>query len=635
MSTPSSPRLQLFKLFLRAALLLLALPALVWVFSAWVLAGYDAAFVQNAQARIDAAPGLTTEARQKGREEIGAFSLTHVCESADTQGLSQAQAVRLRERACGFWGELEQFSMARRLSLMTLVFGVLALLAALGLGALAFANQEARYASFVIGWRALQAVSVVEVVAQGVLGVWLSFWLTAHFFHKYWVQLLAIAGVAAVTTIFMVLAGLFKRVPRDEPLRAEALEEAEAPALWERVRALAAAIGTAPPRQILAGIDANFFVSEAPLAIAGSQFEGRSLYVSLPLLRLLDEEEADAVLAHELAHFEGGDTRSSARLGPKITQYDHYCNAVSAAPFAFPVLLLLRLYRTIFEFAFKRESRERELIADAKACALRSPAALVNALIKVSAYGIYRGHAERALFARAERYEGAVGIAGTIGAGLADYAASPRFIGDMDASRMPHPFDSHPLLADRMAACGYHVPTQEYGVAVTRAPARTWTQAIPLAEAVEARLWASYEALFRQAHERNLAYRYRPANEQEREIVLKFFPDRPYAHGKGQTLTITYQGLQLPDGSLVAWSGLQKATIKKDRELILEHTMEKARDQPLKLRGVRSVNARGSISTVTTTIDLSLFGKQKDAFKGEFGNYWQRDQVMRKNASPG
>eukprot|EP01041_Mallomonas_annulata_P039487 gene39487-63183_t len=46
------------------------------------------------------------------------------------------------------------------------------------------------------------------------------------------------------------------------------------------------------------------------------------------LLRILDQAEADAVFGHELAHLRGGDTQSSARLGPKLVQFDHYRHAV-------------------------------------------------------------------------------------------------------------------------------------------------------------------------------------------------------------------------------------------------------------------------------------------------------------------
>ena len=59
-----------------------------------------------------------------------------------------------------------------------------------------------------------------------------------------------------------------------------------------------------------------------PLRIAGSieldevRYTGRTLYVSLSLLRVLEQDEADAVLAHELAHFHGGHTAVSASLVP-------------------------------------------------------------------------------------------------------------------------------------------------------------------------------------------------------------------------------------------------------------------------------------------------------------------------------
>ncbi len=50
-----------------------------------------------------------------------------------------------------------------------------------------------------------------------------------------------------------------------------------------------------------------------------------------------------------------------------------------------PVYCLMCLYRVIFEFALKRESREREFLADRIAAKVVSPPAIVQSLIKIAA----------------------------------------------------------------------------------------------------------------------------------------------------------------------------------------------------------------------------------------------------------
>jgi Zn-dependent protease with chaperone function len=67
-------------------------------------------------------------------------------------------------------------------------------------------------------------------------------------------------------------------------------------------------IGTAAPDHVIVGIDDTFFVTEHPVAIQGARCKGRTLFVSLSLLRTMPEDERTAVLAHELAHFSGYDT---------------------------------------------------------------------------------------------------------------------------------------------------------------------------------------------------------------------------------------------------------------------------------------------------------------------------------------
>ena len=119
--------------------------------------------------------------------------------------------------------------------------------------------------------------------------VWLSFWLTAYFWHSYYIKLIAIAGIAAAAAVFYAVYTLFKKLPSDNEIEGELIAEADAPRLWERIRQLAGRVQTAPPDQIIAGIDTNFFVTEAPCEVRGQTLHGRTLFVSIPLLRVLDQ----------------------------------------------------------------------------------------------------------------------------------------------------------------------------------------------------------------------------------------------------------------------------------------------------------------------------------------------------------
>jgi Zn-dependent protease with chaperone function len=84
--------------------------------------------------------------------------------------------------------------------------------------------------------------------------------------------------------------------------------EADQPALWALVRDLATRVGTRPPREIVLVGAVNAAVTERA-RLLGLLPGPRRLYLGVPLLVGLTEEQLAAVLAHELGHYSGRDTR--------------------------------------------------------------------------------------------------------------------------------------------------------------------------------------------------------------------------------------------------------------------------------------------------------------------------------------
>ncbi|HEX7168010.1 MAG TPA: M48 family metallopeptidase, partial [Acidimicrobiales bacterium] len=120
------------------------------------------------------------------------------------------------------------------------------------------------------------------------------------------VILLTFAVVAALgrSTLAML------RKPPEPADEVEVPPDAE-PELHAEVRRLAQIAGTEPPDRIAVVADVNAYVREfGPLL--GMVRGKRTLAIGVPLLDVLDVSELRAVLAHEMGHFAGGDTR----LGP-------------------------------------------------------------------------------------------------------------------------------------------------------------------------------------------------------------------------------------------------------------------------------------------------------------------------------
>jgi len=514
------------------------------------------------------------------------------------------------------YSQLWQFHVMGQAAQWALAGGVAVLLFIVALGAVAFVNRRARYVSFVMGWALLRAACVLAMLAQGVMLVWLSYWVGVFFFQIYVPKLIGLVGVAVAWAAYYAITGIFRRVPLGA-VDGEPLKKPDAPALWAHVQELAQKVGTAPPDHIVAGIDTSFFVTEAPLAVGADLLKGRILFISLPLLRILDTAEADGVLAHELAHLRGGDSASSAALGPKLLQYDQYAAMMGGYFTTRPVYYILALYRMIFEFALQRDSREREFMADQVAANIVSPAAISHALIKTTAYTAYRAQIEKQLAEHNKTYGTQLGIAQFVSDGLGDYAKSESFAAEIRQSQTPHPYDTHPLLAERMSHVNCPIAESDYGAIVAQKPAHTWVDDIATAADIEQRLWQKYEGIFSAQHELDLACRYEPASVEEEAIVLKHFPPLVFTLKNGQRIEVNYAGLKLPDGKSLAWEDAGRINLE-DVPLRGEHMVIYAAK-------------RKRLFYPKTSIKLKKFaGKEEiEKFKQAVGMYRQRDQMMR------
>ena len=598
------------KALLFAALSLFAVPLATFVFTEYAQAERDRSYTAYFHRSMEESR-MSADRLESEKAFLAAHPPSAACDDPDPD------VARYRTMVCDTYSELWQYHLADQVAKASLIGGIFVLLAIFGIGGLAFYNRRAQYLSLVTGWNLLRVTSALQMVTQAALVVWLSFWVTAFFLERFFVKIILVVAIIAGAAVLHAIVGIFKRPPPAAPLAGRFIPEADAPKLWENLRRCAQNLGTAPPDYLVAGIDANFFVTEAPVTVGDRTAHGRALYVSLPLLRVLEKSEADAVLSHELAHFRGGDTARSAQLGPKLVEFDHYCALMFHGGATLVIYHVMYLYRLMFELALRRDSREREFLADRVAAEAISPRAIVQSLIKVSAYSIYRSEVERELFAQESRHDGDIGIAGRVVAGLSPFVATNQFIDSMKSANVPHPFDSHPPLIERMRNVGHEVGEQDFAPIITAVPADGWIADMPVAESVETALWQEYEREFASAHENSLAYRYLPATDEERAIVLRFFPDVSFELGKGERFGISYQGVHLPEETeLVPWD--QIAQLDYENGLgadVLEIRFKKASSRPKKLQKVK----------------LRGISNRRAQFQQTLGSYWHRHRTMRQS----
>ena len=410
-----------------------------------------------------------------------------------------------------------------RLSLFCLTAGIV-VFAVAGLSVLlSMRSQRSQYLSLAIGWHVLRMFCTLQVLAQACLLVALSFWMTALWFDFYSIRIVVICGLIAAGSTLPVLSAIFRKVDDHFEVSGEVLTRDSAIELYDDLDQLCTKVGTEPPDQVVAGIDDNFFVTEHPVTVNGKAYTGRTLYVSLSLLKKLQGREADAVFAHELAHFSGNDTLFSRKIGPLLVRYQHYLEGLSEGVLARPVFYCAAFFRALYEVSIKKWSRAREFRADRIAAETTSPNEVAQALLRIAAYSGYRQTVEGELLS-AEHVHEKAGIVQRVEDGFQQFAVG--FAGKHDVRNLPtsHPFDSHPPLGQRLKALGFESNPTSIQEVLLNTGEGTWFHRIANADELEQSLWQQYEEMFLKFHENVLAFRYLPATDDEREIVEKYFP---------------------------------------------------------------------------------------------------------------
>ena len=591
------------------SLWLFALPLFgVW-FSSHATGRFDTQVFESIEKQIGRDTELSEADRQAALDFYRAVPASMACLSDDPELASYRNGLG---KACS---DQNQFGWASTASWGLLALGLASTLIALLCGLAAFVSRPFQYGSFVVGWLVLRVTSALQVLGQGALLVWLSYWMTALWVERYYPKLIFIMALLAGCAVFLVVVAIFRRPPSDFDVEAEEITEARAPELWACVRRLCERLQTSPPDHILAGIDANFFVTEHEVRVGERTLTGRTLFVSLSLLRLLERSEAEAVLAHEMGHLLGGDTGHSKRLAPKLAHFGHYLQQLYDGGMTRPVFYFMMAYRGLFELSMGRSRRASELAADRLAAGVTSGQDIARSLVKVGAYASFRDRVEAKLFAQDEQHQ-TVAIADRVAHGFSAYAQSDSVHDDLQGAVTPHPFDSHPPLAARMENVGASLNSEDM-VQLLMAPVEsTWADTVQDAEAIEARLWGVYEARFAQAHDLSLAYRYEPSSDAERAHVEKHFPPLVF-EGKDAGFDVQMDFAQVSYGEWEAPILFEQVASATTADRMFKKYLD------LEVPGEGRFKSRRSIC-------LSKL-REPDALLQAFERYWSRHRIMKEH----
>ncbi len=392
---------------------------------------------------------------------------------------AQAEALTL-ERVCAsgdpalaeLCGTYNNLTLMRNSSIWAGAIGLALFFGIAIAGRVAQVNRTLLWVLFAPGLHATVVTVSGLMLVDAALLIAAIYYVETAFLGKFHVVMLGMIGLGAVAAVFAMIQSAFSVVRRaSTTVVGKILEETDAPGLWNLVRATAAKIGTLPPEDLVAGMDPNFFVTETKVVCLDGEIDGRTLFVSLPLCRLMSVSELEAIIGHELAHFKGEDTRFSERFYPVYKGATNACAVLGggaddgvAALARLPGLAILYHFLASFSSAESKISRDREIAADREGAQATTALIAATALVKVHAYVPYWEAFEKSTvdaIGEGKMFTNPCAFFADTMRGLRE---KPSFLDGLDEQHTAHPTDSHPPLRERLRALGFGLQDIPSGV---------------------------------------------------------------------------------------------------------------------------------------------------------------------------
>lgn len=292
---------------------------------------------------------------------------------------------------------IDQVHLFQWAAIATCVLGLIAIALAIIVPWLAGGSRKWLALTFSPTVRMVTFAVGVSFCMQAVLaayGLYTAEVQTVGQFHPQIIGAIAIGGLFAGGLVLKSTFSIFQHRPMF--VIGKMLDPAEEPEFFTKLAGLANRLGAAMPENVVVGMEPNFYVTSAPIILAGQEkaLHGNTLYVSLPLCRLMTRSELDAVIGHEFGHFSGEDTAYSLKFAPAYRTLSEALMAVSrqarmgglTSALAIPAASMLDFCLTQFARVERRIGRERELLADRAGASIGGALPLATALLKAGLY---------------------------------------------------------------------------------------------------------------------------------------------------------------------------------------------------------------------------------------------------------
>jgi Zn-dependent protease with chaperone function len=239
-------------------------------------------------------------------DRLDIYSLHEACGNADLAG-------KLDDVCSAFSNVGTIRTLALWAGIVSLLFPLMVILA----GILCKANRSLLLRIFAPGLYLSNLVVSALVLVEGAVLMGTIYYGEPALLGRIHYGYMLLFGFAALAGAFSIIRAMFGLVKRAKTVVVgHSLKLGEYPQLWQFVNGLAKATGADPPPNLVVGLTPTFFVTEADVQCLDGELTGRTMYISAPLCRILTGEQLSGVIAHELGHFKGADTKFSLKFYP-------------------------------------------------------------------------------------------------------------------------------------------------------------------------------------------------------------------------------------------------------------------------------------------------------------------------------
>ena len=361
---------------------------------------------------------------------------------------------------CNQYSQIKYLGYGSWLALSIFMASVLTIFV---VGKISLKNRQALFYLFHPLLLLSQFISALLVVTNSAIIIFSIYFAEAFYSGSVHMVLISFLGFAAIYGAWSVCKRALKPVKNSEiKVIGKMLSKTSYPQIWKFINSIGDQVATTPPDHIVVGMAPNFFVTETRVICSDGELNGKILYLSLPFFRLLTRPELTAIVAHEMAHFVGEDTRWSKKFFPIYRGSIETLVTIVATSskdilvrFAFlPAIYFMNFFILSFGKAEKKISRTRELNADQVGAKITSPRIMANSLLKVHVYmHAWQQIKEKVNEALSTAEKKTVNVSSLLYS-LCELIPNHFMKHEIGQSSTSHPIDSHPPLMTRLDSMG-------------------------------------------------------------------------------------------------------------------------------------------------------------------------------------